>query len=139
MDILQIAAISCYSLVAMIAFIFSAMYLFRSRFMPYHADAVELAWEDVDPKHQVLILALMRVTGGGWLSTGISVIVLLVYPFRSDETWSLFAIPIIGLIMASATLYAVLFIKKNTRANPPVGLVWVAILLLLLGFIFSII
>ena len=138
MDIPQIAAIICYSLVVLVAFVFSAMYLLRSQFMPYHGEAVELEWAEVDPKQQVLILAFMRVAGGGWLSTGVSMIFLMAFPFRSGELWSLLAVPLIALIMAGATLYAVLFIKKNSRANPPVGLIWLTMGLLLLGFIFSI-
>lgn len=139
MSITQIAAFVCYSLAVLVAFVFSVIYLFRSKFMPYHGDAVELKWEEVDSKHQVLILALMRAAGGGWLSAGISMIFLLIFPFRSGEQWSLFALPLVGLATASAALYATLYVKRNSRANPPVGLVGAAILLLLLGFIFSII
>ena len=139
MSITQIAALVCYSLAVIVAFVFSAMYLLRSKFMPYHGDAVELKWEEVDSKHQVLILALMRAAGGGWLSAGISMIFLLVFPFRSGESWSLFALPFVGLSTAAATLYAAMFVKRNSPANPPVGLVGASILVLLLGFIFSII
>lgn len=139
MNITQITAFVCYSLAVLVAFVFSAMYLLRSKFMPYHADAVELKWEEVDSKHQVLILALMRAAGGGWLSTGISMILLLAFPFRSGEPWSLFALPFVGLATASATLYATIFVKRNSRANPPAGLVGASILVILLGFIFSII
>jgi hypothetical protein len=139
MSITQIAALVCYSLVVLIAFVFSAMYLLRSKFMPYHGDAVEHKWEEVDANHQVLILALMRAAGGGWLSAGISMIFLLVFPYRTGELWSIFALPLVGLATASAALYAALYVKRNSRANPPVGLVGAAILLLLLGFIFSII
>ena len=139
MSITQIAALVCHSFAVLVAFAFSAMYLLRSKFMPYHGDAVELKWEEVDSKYQVLILALMRATGGGWLSAGICMIFLIAFPFRSGEPWSLFALPLVGLATASATLYAALYVKRNSRANPPVGLVGAAILLLFLGFIFSII
>jgi hypothetical protein len=139
MDIAKIAALVCYSLAVLVAFVFSAMYLLRSKFMPYHGDAVELPWEEVDSKYQVLILALMRASGGGWLSAGISMIFLLMFPFRSGEPWSIFALTFVGLAPASAALYAALLVKRNSRANPPAGLVSATILLLLLGFIFSII
>jgi hypothetical protein len=59
MNITQMAAFVCYSLVVLVAFGISAMYLLRTKFMPYHGDAVELEWEEVDSKHQVLILAWM--------------------------------------------------------------------------------
>jgi len=56
-----------YGLISLLGFIFAYIYLFRSEFMPYHAIAVGKDWADVAPEFQVLILALMRVSGGGWL------------------------------------------------------------------------
>jgi hypothetical protein len=136
---MDIAAAVCYVLTALIAFAFSFIYLTRSEFMPYHKDAVELSWGELDTKLQVLILALMRGAGGGWLATGISIIFLLIFPFREGVNWSLFALPLIGLGTSLPTLYATLYVKRNSQANPPVILVLAAILLLLLGFTFSLI
>jgi hypothetical protein len=139
MSTTDVIAIICYGLATLVAFVFCAIYLTRSEFMPYHGDAVELPWSEVDSKHQILILALMRASGGGWLATGISMAFLLAFPFRSGETWSVFALPLVGLSAAISTLYAALFVKKNSQANPPAGLVGAAILSILLGFVLSIV
>lgn len=139
MSTTDVIAIICYVLATLVAFVFCAIYLTRSEFMPYHGEAVELPWREVDPKHQILILALMRVSGGGWLATGISMAFLLAFPFRSGEAWSLFALPLVGLTAAITTLYGALFVKKNSQANPPVGLLGAAILTILIGFVLSII
>jgi hypothetical protein len=136
---MDIAAAVCYVLAALIAFAFCFIYLTRSEFMPYHKDAVELSWGELDTKLQVLILALMRGAGGGWLAAGISIIFLLIFPFREGETWSLFALPLIGLGPSLTALYATLYVKRNSQANPPVILVVAAIMLLVLGFAFSLI
>ena len=139
MSSLDIAAAVCYFLTALIAFAYCFIYITRSEFMPYHKDAIELSWSELDKKLQVLILALMRAVGGGWLAAGISIIFLLIFPFREGETWSLYAIPIIGLAASFMSLYATLFVKRNTQANPPVNLVVAVIILLVLGFTLSLI
>lgn len=137
MSAILVGSTVCYTLATLVAFAFSLVYLTRSEFMPYHREAVESDWDEVDPKHQVLFLALMRVAGGGWLAVGVSMAVLLVFPFRARETWVLFALPAIGLTAALSTLYAVLYVKRNSRASPPVNLVLVAIALLIVGFVLS--
>jgi hypothetical protein len=135
----QIVAFVCYVISALIAFSFSFIYLTRTEFMPYHRDAVGHEWHEVDRSYQVLILALMRAAGGGWLATGISLVFLLAFPFRSQELWALIALPLVGLSTAGASLYATLHVKNNTNATPPVLLVVAAIVLVLAGFLLSII
>ncbi len=53
--------------------------------MPYHSEALGSSWSDVGPKTQVLILALMRVAGGGFLATGLAMFILLIIPFRAGD------------------------------------------------------
>ena len=53
--------------------------------MPYHSEALGSSWSDVEPKTQVLILALMRVAGGGFLATGLAISILLIIPFRAGD------------------------------------------------------
>ena len=46
-------------------FLFAGMYLFRPDFMPYHEVAIGMPWKDLPAELQVLIIALLRVGGGG--------------------------------------------------------------------------
>ena len=72
----------CYMFSLILAVTFSLIYLFRPEFMPYHADAVGQSWSEVDPAFQILILALMRVTGGGMLAMSCAIGILLLKVFR---------------------------------------------------------
>lgn len=67
----------CYFLAAILLAAFGGVYLFRSEFMPYHADALGMDWNSVDRTVQVLILALMRVAGGGWLAVSLAIAILI--------------------------------------------------------------
>ncbi len=128
---------SCYSITAIISIIFGIIYLTRSEFMPYHAVALEREWTELDIKTQTLILALMRVVGGGFLATGMAVILLIYLYIKTTEEWIIFIIPTIGFVTSLSSLYATLLVKKRTPGLPPVNLTLLSIGLMLTGFILS--
>jgi hypothetical protein len=135
----EFAATVCYALAVLVAMAFGVLYLTRSRFMPYHSDALQLGWDELDSQLQALLLALMRGVGGGWLAVSLSVAFLLLFPFRAGETWARYAIPLVGLAAALPSLYAGLYVRSRTPASPPVNLVVVAVLLLIVGFFISLV
>ncbi len=134
-----IAAFVCYALSSLISMIFGIIYLVRSQFMPYHQEALGKPWEELDHRLQAILLGLMRVVGGGFLATGLSVAILLLIPFRAGETWSRIAIPSIGLVFALPTLYATIFIRSRTKAHTPVAVGSIAVGLFIIGYILSLI
>jgi hypothetical protein len=126
-----------YLAVILLSLVFAGMYLFRSQFMPYHAAAVGVAWTELRPEFRTLFLALLRVCGGGWLAAAIAMSILLLVPFRRNEAWSRWALPLVGLSAAVPTLYATLLVKARTPASPPWFGAAAAIVLILLGFALS--
>lgn len=128
-----------YSFVTLISILFGLIYLIKNQFMPYHSAALGSLWSDLEANWQVLIIALMRAAGGGFLATGLAMFILLIIPYRAGETWSIYAIPLISLCTSFGTLYATLLVKTRTPGNPPVILSFIAIALTIIGFIFSVI
>ena len=128
-----------YSFVALVLIVFGLIYLIKNQFMPYHSEALGLSWSDLKPNFQVLILGLMRVAGGGFLATGLAMLILLIIPFRAGDTWSIYAIPTISFCTSSGALYATWLVKTKTPGNPPVRLSLLALGLTIIGFIFSLI
>lgn len=128
-------AFALYLIAVILSAVFASLYLFRSEFMPYHSVAVSMTWEEVSNPFQVLTLALMRVSGGGWLAATISMAFLLFIPFRKGERWANWAFALVGLSSAVPTLIATFMVKFGSPANPP----WVAaagaIVILLIGFV----
>ena len=132
-------AFVCYGLSALISMLFGAIYLVRSRFMPYHQEALGKSWQQLDQNLQALLLGLMRTAGGGLLATGVSVAILLLIPFRAGESWSKYSIPVIGLLCAIPALYATILIRSRTQARTPVVASSIGVGLIMIGFILSII
>lgn len=132
------ASFVCYSIFVLVATIFSFVYLFRAEFMPYHAVAIGHNWSELDQGLQNLILGLMKVVGGAWLSVSIAMSILLLKPFRNGESWAYWAIPLIALPSLVVNLFVVSNMALNTPASPPWQVVVINAALLILGFILSV-
>ncbi len=131
-------AFLCYLLTLPLLIIIGLIYLFRPEFMPYHAVAVGQSWSELDPAFQILFLAFMRVVGGSFLATACAIGILLFKPFRQGIRWTYWAIPAIGLISSLSSLYATVHVAMNTPASPPWMAAALGALLLMIGFILSV-
>ena len=125
-----------YLLASIATILIGLLYASRRRVMPYHLKALETSWEEIDPKYQFMLRALLN--GGGYfgLSTGLFMLVLLLIPFRQGELWAGYAIGFIGLIGILPLGLIVRSVKKNTAGNPPL-IVMVIVNLLLIGGLIS--
>jgi hypothetical protein len=132
-----IAAFICYLVAAIGSIGFGLVYLARSTFMPYHRDAISTPWEKLEKPYQALFLGLIKVAGGGFMVSGLSVVFMASFPFRAGEEWARFAIPIVGLSMAFPALFATVHVRRHTPASPPVATTLITIALLLVGFALS--
>jgi|GEM_PF-218416 len=130
-------AFFCYILCVLLGITFSITYLFRSEFMPYHAAAVEQSWGEVNPAFQLLIISLMKASGGGWLGVSMAVSLLLFGPFKQGMRWSYWAIPAIAFPPMFVTLYVTVKVALNTPATPPWPLAAIGLTLLMIGFVLS--
>ena len=133
MNVLSITSAICFIIVMLIGLLFAGMYLFRKKFMPYHADAVGKPWSDLDREVRILIIALMRVVGGGWLASSVAMGIFLYFIFLKGMELSALTICLTGLAVAVPTLIATLIVRSRTDARPPVGAAILAIVFLLAG------
>ena len=83
------------------------------------------------PRNDSRVVQLLA--GGGFLAVGISVAVLVVFPFRAGEVWAQWAVPMIGLAIGIPTLVGVHRIRTRTAADPPWALAVLAVSLFLVG------
>ncbi len=128
----------CYSIVAVAGTAFALIYLFRSEFMPYHAEAVGADWNEVEFRYRVLITALMIVCGGGWLAVIVALFYLLFGPYRRGVFRASVMIFIIGFCALLPALVATLYVKSHSPAHPPWILTIVLLVVLITGFVISV-
>ena len=117
MSILKIISIIFYGITVLTTLILSIIYLSRSKFMSYHAEALEKQWEDIESNLQTLVLALMKATGSGWLSASISMGFIIIFAIRINVIWADWAMLISGLAMGIPSLFVTLYVKNQTKAS----------------------
>lgn len=105
--------------VGILSLLSSAVYLFRSTYMPYHQAALGVEWNALSPEHQVLHLGLMRVVGAGFLSVGTAIVVLLWRDLSRGDRWAGVLSGALGSIVFGVGLYANLLIAHVTGQAPP--------------------
>ena len=76
----------CFSLALLIPTVLGLIYLVMPTLMPFHLAAMSDSWDAVKPEYQVIFLTLMKGTGGGLLSVGIILGVILFVPFRRGKS-----------------------------------------------------
>ena len=96
-----------------------AMYLSTKQFMSYHAEAVGASWQELDAGIRSLILALLRLAGGGWSALGVITIALAWFAFKTRDAVARFTLPITGLLSWSASSVATWGAYQTTGASTP--------------------
>ena len=137
MDICTKVGFVCYLLSLILCGVFGLLYLISPQFMPYHAVAIGATWKDLAPAYRILILALMKSTGAGFLGTSIAGFFVLLIPFRTGAPWANWSMLLVGLIVTIPTLYATLTVKWFTPASPPWVASLIGMLLVVAGFTLS--
>ncbi len=139
MDLFAWLAFGCYLLTFFIVSLFAAAYLKRSDFMPYHGLAVGLPWKEVEPRMQLLLMALIRVVGAGWIALAGAGVMLAWLIFFGGH----FALPQLlafQLFCLFATVPPVLVasgVRRRTGARTPVPAGVAVVLLSVIGFVLA--
>lgn len=122
-----------YLIAAVLIILIGLIYATRREVMPYHIKALQTPWDEIDPNFQLLLRALLN--GGGYfgISTGVSMLVLLLIPYCNQEVWAGYAIGAIGLIGILPLTWIVYQVKTKTEGNPPLWIMIVVNALLLSG------
>jgi hypothetical protein len=131
------AAFWSYLIALLLLAIFGLIYLFRPQFMPYHADAVGMSWDEVPHAFQILIIALMKSLGGALLAIVVTLGGILFVPFRKNELWAKYLLPVGAFVYTISALYVTLSVRATTPAEPPWIAVVAGMVLTLVGFLLS--
>jgi F0F1-type ATP synthase membrane subunit c/vacuolar-type H+-ATPase subunit K len=123
----------CFALATAMTLLVGVVYAFRQQVMPYHLKALDTTWDEIDPKYQFMLRALLN--GGGFygISSGLFMSILLWIPFRDEQVWAGYAIGLVGLVGAIPLGYIVYSVKKNTAGDPPLWVMVVLNILLIVG------
>ena len=129
-------ALTIYFVIGLIDLVLGMIYFTSDQFLSHHSQAVSASWQEVEVGIQTLILALMRVAGGGWLALGFVTIVFALGSFIRSSTLARWALPTGTVIFYSASFAATWSVYQKTGAQSPwapslalIGLAVVALLI----------
>jgi len=131
------AAFASFGLATLLPLLLGLIYGLARTFMPYHADALGMAWQELTPRLQILMRAFLNGAGAGAFTTGLAMAILLMIPFRRGDPWARWALLIIGLSGYLPLLGIIWYISSNTPARPPWEFVACGTVFLLVGFTLS--
>jgi hypothetical protein len=124
----------CYGTVALGSALFGMVYLARQRWLPYHEAAAGMPWEGLAQREQAVVVALLRVVGGGGLATGAALGALL-GPLRQGQHWAASIASGIGLMLFLPALIATWRLRQRTNTATPWPGALVAVVLLIGGWL----
>jgi len=115
------AILAIYVAIGVVNIVLGERYFSANEFMSYHSQAVGAPWQEVDLGFQTLILALMKVAGGGWIVLGFFTITLALAAFKTGSAVVRWTIPMATLIFYFASFSATWGVYQATGAPTPWG------------------
>lgn len=95
------------------------LYVVTPTFMPYHAEALAVRWEELPQHHQGFLLGVLKGMGAGSIAVTLAILIMLAIPFRRGHAWARWAVPVVGITFTALTAYAALTIALRTGASTP--------------------
>jgi hypothetical protein len=118
---LHIVSICLYLGVAVVLVMFAARYLFQATVMPYDLVAMGKRWDELEQGTQIILLALMRGAGAGYLAVGAAAGCLVVggqfrhYAWTNATLLFMFATLLLPLTIVMYT------VRRYTPGRPPIS------------------
>lgn len=139
MDLFVWLAFAAYVLAFFIVLLFAAAYLKRSDFMPYHQQAVGVDWATIDVRMQVLLMALIRVVGAGWIALAGAGVMLswLIFFGGHLALPQLLAFQLFCLVATLPPVWVAAGVRRRTGARTPVSAGATVVVLCIVGFLFA--
>lgn len=131
--IFKIVTLLCYSIVGVASLITGFIYLFKKEYTKYHKQATGINWGSLDERVRLVILALLKLGGTGFIISGISM--LGVIGIFYNNFLGLFISTLIGLIFWISSFLITSWLKKLTGAQTPIKPSLLNITLILTGLV----
>lgn len=110
-------------------------FLSTKEFFPYHEEASQLKWIDVDSKLKLVILAILRVGGMGFIALALSQALACVFLFLDTLKNLVYIMLSLNFIYWIGIFFITYKVHRTTGANTPWKNSIMTLLFILIGFI----
>lgn len=137
--IIKLIPICLYMVVGLISLTMAYKSIFSTRFIPFHEKAAGKTWDQVDNGLQSVIIALMRVSGLGFLVVALLLIIFPLFNYYYKNSFIQYAVPMISLVYCFGLFLFNYQLHTKTNAETPWKRSLYAALVILIGFIISLV
>ena len=95
--------------------------------MPYHAEALQLEWDNLDANFQGLILGFLKGLGSGAFVAGTAILWMAGKSLRESPQPFVVLMPFVAISYSSLLCFATYTVHTNTPGNPPLLLNFVLV------------
>jgi hypothetical protein len=117
--VLKIIPLCLYSFTGIVSLIMAYKSIFSHKFLPFHEQAAGKSWNSIDRGLQIVILALMKVSGLGFLVIAVLLMVLPVFYYLKDDSPVQYVIPWISLLYCFGLFLINYQLTVKTKARTP--------------------
>jgi hypothetical protein len=136
-EILRIIPVVLYLAVGIISLLMAVKLLFSKKFLPFHEAAYGKNWEDVDLKLQPVIIALMKISGLGFLMVAILLSAFLVYNYFMPDSFLKYSIPLVALFFCTGLFIINYNLFKISKAETPWKKSLYAMIIIIISIVIS--
>jgi hypothetical protein len=136
-EILNITPIALYFMVGVISLVMAYKSLFFKKFIPFHEQAAGKPLESLDLPIQHVIIALMRVSGLGFLVVALLLCIFPVVNYFRPDAFAKYAVPAISFLYCSGLFVTNYYLHKQTKAKTPWKGALAAMALISIGIVIS--
>jgi hypothetical protein len=117
--IFPVASMSLYLAVGAVSLLMAWKSIVAQRFLPFHEAAAGKEWKDVDPRLQAVYIAILGISGCGFLVVGLMLVLTPVIAFHSRDTFVRLAMPMLAILYSVGLALANFRLHVTTGARTP--------------------
>jgi hypothetical protein len=137
MRVFALIPIILYGIVGIISLIMAYKNLSSKRFIAFHAKAATIPWDSINKPLQSVILALMKVSGLGFLVTALLLLVFPIVNYFRQDGFIKYSIPTVSIIFCFGLFLINYYLHKQTNSETPWRGALIASVGILLGIVLS--
>jgi hypothetical protein len=108
-----------YWLVGIISLVMAYKNIFSSRFLPFHEKAAGKSWDKLDEGLQSVIIALMKVSGVGFLMVGLQLMIFPAISLIRHNIIMQYVIPALSFLYCLGLFLINYQLASKTKATTP--------------------
>jgi len=118
-ELVRILPVFLYFIVGVISAVMAFKNFSSRKFLPFQEEAANKPWAEIDHSLQLVILALLRLAGLGFLIIAILLLAFPIINYLIPNTFYTFAIPVLALLFCTGLFIVNYSMYKKTNANTP--------------------